>query len=335
MDHLTVGELGERRVLERVLAQLTSADTAVLGPGDDCAVLRLSGDAVLTSDTMIEGVDFRLDWHDGFSLGWKLAATNLSDVAAMGARPTALTASLACPRDTPAVLLEAVARGLTAACEALAPGCAVVGGDLGAAPALFAAITAVGELGGRLPVTRSGAKPGDRVVYAGQLGLSGLGFATLQQASADLTGRLDPATLGRLRADHPAALRAHLSPHPPIWLGVVAAQHGVTAMMDVSDGLALDAARLAEASGVAIRLERGRLQARFGEQAGAQVPIAQMLHGGEDHGLLATVGPDTVLPPEFRVIGDVIEGDRSSLVWLDGEPLAPCGWDPYASSSGS
>jgi thiamine-monophosphate kinase len=151
----TVGELGESGVLGRVLARLGDARAAVLGPGDDCAVLRVSGDAVVTTDTMIEGPDFRLAWHDGFELGWKLAATNLSDVAAMGAVPTALTLALAVPHDTPVALLERIAEGLDAACRTLAPGCGVIGGDLGRAPAVTAAVTAIGELEGRAPVVRA------------------------------------------------------------------------------------------------------------------------------------------------------------------------------------
>ena len=113
---ITVGEAKERGVLKRVLAQLRPADAATVWPGDDSAVLALGGDLVVTSDTMVEGPDFRLAWHgvaeagDGFDLGWKLAATNLSDIAAMGAKPIGLTVSLACPQDTEVELLEAIAR---------------------------------------------------------------------------------------------------------------------------------------------------------------------------------------------------------------------------------
>lgn len=167
---VTVGELRESGVLARILAQLGPARAASIGPGDDCAVLSSVGDVVVTTDTMIEGPDFRLAWHRGFDLGWKLAATNLSDVAAMGARPTALTVALACPKTTPVALLEEIARGIDAACRALAPGCGVVGGDLGQAPVLTAAVTALGDMEGRAPVTRAGAAPGDTVAYAGPLG---------------------------------------------------------------------------------------------------------------------------------------------------------------------
>lgn len=324
----TVGELGESGVLARVLARLGAADAASLGPGDDCAVMRVRGELVVTSDTMIEGPDFRSAWHSGYELGWKLAATNLSDVAGMGARPTALTVSLAVPGDTPVALLEEIARGLDAACRALAPGCGVIGGDLGRAPVLVAAVTALGELDGRPAVTRTGARPGDTVAYAGDLGLAGLGLSLLFAESAEADGTAHARALPALRERHAAALAAQLAPTPPIGLGVVAAEAGATAMMDVSDSLSLDAARLAGASGVAIDLSAAALESGFGAQRGQTVPLAAMLTGGEDHGLLATFAPDAALPEGFRAIGRVVPEGEGSLT-LDGAACRPSGWDPY------
>lgn len=321
-----MGELGESGVLGRVLARLGEARAAALGPGDDCAVLRVRGDAVVTTDTMVEGPDFRMAWHDGFELGWKLAATNLSDVAAMGAVPTALTVALAVPHDTPIGLLERIAEGLDAACRSLAPGCGVIGGDLGRAPVVTAAVTAIGELEGRAPVVRSGARPGDAVAYAGELGLAGLGLSLLFSEAADADGVAHDRTLGDLWARHPEALAAQLAPAPPIPLGPTAARAGATAMMDVSDSLSIDAGRLARASGVRVRLDTERLEAGFGSQQGVRVPVEAMLTGGEDHGLLATFPGDTELPRGFSVIGAVVEG---SGVLLDGAMLEPRGWDPY------
>ncbi|WP_449283552.1 thiamine-phosphate kinase [Leucobacter sp.] len=322
----TVGELGENGVLGRVLARLSGARAAVLGPGDDCAVLRVRGDAVVTTDTMIEGPDFRLAWHDGFELGWKLAATNLSDVAAMGAVPTALTLALAVPHDTPVALLERIAEGLDAACRTLAPGCGVIGGDLGRAHAVTAAVTAIGELDGRAPVLRSGARPGDVVAYAGELGLAGLGLSLLFAEAAEPDGTAHDRTLAELWARHPEALAAQLAPAPPIPLGPVAARAGASAMMDVSDSLSIDAHRLARAGGVRVRLDGALLESGFGEQHGVRVSVEAMLTGGEDHGLLATFPASAALPDGFRPIGAVGEG---SGVLLDDAAIEPRGWDPY------
>ena len=328
----TVGEAGEAVVLSRILARLGAADAARVGPGDDSAVIGFDGDAVVTTDTMIEGPDFRAAWHDGFDLGWKLAATNLSDVAAMGAKPTALTVALACPAETPVALLEQIAAGLDAACHELAPGCGVVGGDLGRAPALIASVTAFGDLEGRPPVLRSGAQPGDTVAYAGDLGLAGLGLSLLFAQAAEPDGTAHDRTLDALRAEHPAALQAQLAPSPPVGLGVRAALAGATAMLDVSDGLSLDAARIARSSGVSIDLDPSLLRTAFESQSGETVPLDAMLFGGEDHGLLAAFPEGTPLPDGFRIIGTVRARDGSAGsgdVTLDGQPLVPRGWDPF------
>ncbi|QNN63818.1 thiamine-phosphate kinase [Leucobacter denitrificans] len=315
-------------MLKRVLEQLRPAEAASLGPGDDCAVLTSTGDLVVTSDTMIEGPDFRLAWHSGYELGWKLAATNLSDVASMGARATALTVSFACPSDTPVELLAEVSRGLDAACAELAPGCGVIGGDLSRAPMLFAAVTAMGDLEGRAPVTRSAARAGDVVAYAGDLGLAGLGLSLLFANCADANGEAQSAGLAELRSQHGAALSAQFAPSPPIHLGVAASEAGATAMMDVSDGLALDANRMARASNVTLELSSSEIIRSFGAQRGVKVPLEAILEGGEDHGLLACFPKDIELPTGFHPIGAVRER-QDAPVQVDGKSYAPRGWDPY------
>lgn len=326
----TVGALGESRVLRRILERLGHASGALVGPGDDCAVLRGGGDLVVTTDTMIEGPDFRLAWHSGFELGWKLAATNLSDVASMGAVPTALTLALACPRETPVELLEQLASGMAAACRALAPECGVVGGDLATAPVLTAAVTAIGELRGATPVLRSGATAGDIVAYAGDLGLAGTGLALLFREGADDTGVAHSEALAGLWSEHPEAMAAQLAPTPPVTLGPPAAHAGATAMLDVSDSLSLDAARIARASGVDLAFESGLLRAGFGEREGEAVSLDAMLTGGEDHGLLATFPARSALPDGFVRIGEVrARADDEPRVLVDGEEFVPGGWDPY------
>lgn len=329
MGVTTVGELGESGVLARVLAELSDAEAALLGPGDDSAVLNLSGNLVVTSDTMIEGPDFRLAWHSGFELGWKLAVTNLSDVAAMGARPVGLTVSFACPESTPARLLAEIAAGLDAACREFAPGCGVVGGDLGRAPVLVAAVTALGDMEGRAPVTRQGASAGDVLAYAGDLGLAGIGLSLLFKHCADELGTALSEGVDALRAEHPSAIEAQLRPRSPIHLGITASERGATAMMDVSDGLTRDVDRMARASGVSINLDSVALREAFGTQRGEVVSIEAMLFGGEDHGMLATFPAGARLPEGFAAIGAVQDEVSGTTVLLDGEPCEPRGWDPF------
>jgi thiamine-monophosphate kinase len=311
----TVAELGENESLKRTVSRLNSSDYAVVGSGDDSAVINSAdGRFVVTTDTMIEGHDFRLDWSTGFDLGWKAVATNVSDVAAMGARPTSLVVAIAVPGSTPITFLEDFADGLKAACEQLAPGCGVVGGDLAAADQVFISVTAHGDLEGREPILRSGARPGDVLAVAGTLGRAAAGLSLLFSADADAINAYD------------ALVDIQKRPEPPISAGVGL---DATSMLDLSDGLARDAARIAKASGVKLVINSRDLQGfeamlddvamRLGVQARDWV-----LGGGEDHSLLATFAPDVEIPRAFKPIGFVAEG---SGVFLDSEPLAEAGWD--------
>ncbi|MCR8671693.1 thiamine-monophosphate kinase, partial [Agrococcus sp. HG114] len=189
MDDATLHEVGELEALRRFLPLLPAGDATLVGPGDDAAVVRApDGRVVVTTDTMLEGADFRLDWSGWRDLGWKAAASNLADVAAMGAVPTALVVALAVPRSTRVGEIERFARGLADGVAAMAPGCGVVGGDLGTAERVTIAVTAFGDLRGRDAVLRSGARPGDRVCVVGTLGLSATGLARLLAASAAAGG---------------------------------------------------------------------------------------------------------------------------------------------------
>ena len=316
-DDPRLGDVSEGRILQAILNRTPGASHALIGPGDDAAVIAApSGSVVVTTDTLVHGPDFRLAWSSGYDLGWKAAAVNLADVAAMGARPTALLVALAVPRDLRLSFVERLADGFREACAALAPGCAVVGGDLTVSDVLTVAVTALGDLEGRAPVTRSGARPGDLVAVAGELGHAAHGLAVLfgRFRDGDVPVPVDAAELA---TGEGAAVSAQLRPSPPIGLGAVAATAGATAMMDVSDGLALDARRMADASGVTIALDRNAL--------GADPDRA--IAGGEDHALLATF-PDGVLPPGFRIIGTVRARGEEDLL-CDGLPVDISGWDPY------
>ena len=301
----TVDELGEGAVLGRIFPRLPQSASTLLGPGDDAAVIAApDGRFVVTTDLMVHGPDFRLAWSTPFDLGWKAAATNLSDVAAMGAVPTALVVALAAPADTPVSFHEGFADGMREACAALAPGCGVVGGDLSVSDTLTIAVTAFGTLEGRPPVTRSGAHVGDVVAVAGALGAAAAGLRMLfENGLRDITP---------LRGW--AEVEAQLQPRPPIAAGRAAAEAGATSMIDLSDGLALDAARVAAASGVAFAFD-GLTEAE--------------LDGGEDHSLLATFAGE--VPDGFRVVGSVVAGTG---VLVDGRPYEVSGWDPFTGWDG-
>lgn len=299
-------------MLARIFPRLPAAAAQLLGPGDDAAVIAApDGRYVVTTDMMIHGPDFRMAWSTPHDLGWKAAASNLSDVAAMGAVPTALVVALAAPSDSPVSLLEGIADGLRDACELLAPGCGVVGGDLSVSPTLTIAVTAFGDLEGRAPVLRSGARAGDVVAVAGQLGAAASALRLLFEHA--VTEGVPDA---RLAADLRAETAPQLAPRPPIAAGRAAALAGTTAMLDLSDGLAIDAGRLATASG--IRIDFGS------ELLGEDAELA--LGGGEDHSLLATFPSGVTLPPGFRAIGRCEAGSGISV---DGSAHAAGGWDPY------
>src|SRR3954470_19975849 len=296
----SVRVVGEFGVIARVLAQAGSARAADVGPGDDAAVLRApDARVVATTDVLVEGRHFRRDWSSAEDIGHKAAAANLADIAAMGGTATALLVGLACPPDTPTSWLEGVAAGLAAECAPL--GAAVVGGDLvAAAPdsaSVVLSVTALGDLGRRAPVLRSGARPGDVVALAGRLGWSACGLAVLRR------GFTSPL----------AVVAAHRRPTPPYAAGPAAADAGATAMCDTSDGLLADAGHLAADSGVVLDLDRAAL-ATFVTGPLPQVaaalggdPLAWVLTGGEDHALVATFPSGAELPDGWTTIGSVHE----------------------------
>ncbi len=325
----TLGEAGEAVALTRIFPRLPAASAQLLGPGDDAAVLATpDGRVVITTDMMIHGPDFRLAWSSAADLGWKAAASNLADVAAMGARPTALVVALAAPASTTLEWLEQLADGLRDGCDALAPGCGVVGGDLSVSDTLTIAVTAFGDLEGRAPVLRSGARPGDVVAVSGELGLAAEGLRLLFEHGME-HATPNAASAARVRAMHPVPTAAQLTPTPPIADGVAAALAGATAMLDLSDGLAIDARRIAAASAVALDLDHD----------GSVGLTPTELDGGEDHALLATFPTEVAaagLPGGFRAIGVVRDAPvdahgmpRGELL-VGGQPyLRRGGWDPY------
>ena len=319
---VTLADVGEEGLLARIFPRLAPSPSALVGPGDDTAVVAApDGRVVATTDVLVEGRDFRRDWSAASDVGWKAAAQNLADVAAMGAVPTALLVGLVAPQHLPVAWAVGLADGLSAACAGTGAG--VVGGDLSSGDLVMVAVTALGDLRGRPAVLRSTARPGDVVAVAGVLGRSAAGLALL--------------AAGRREAD-PGLVEEHLRPRPPYDAGPAAARGGATAMLDVSDGLLRDLGRLARASGVAVDLDGAALSAQFlGRlRSAAETVVADpwqwVLGGGEDHALAATFPPSAALPDGFVRVGTVhaADGDRRGTVLVDGRaPALSHGWDHF------
>ncbi len=287
----------------------------LLGPGDDAAVVAApDGRVVASTDVLVEGRHFRTDWASATDIGHRAAAANLADIAAMGAAPTALLVALCAPRDMEVAWAEGLADGLGA--EAAIAGASVVGGDISASPTLTIAVTALGDLRGVRPVRRAGARPGNVLAIAGRLGYAAAGLAVLAR------GLPSPEVI----AD------AYRRPVVPYHAGPAAARMGATSMIDVSDGLLQDLGHIADASGVALDVERDRLPVgpEVADVASAldTDPYGWVLTGGDDHALAATFPADVHLTDEWTVIGRVAAG---SGVTVDGKAYqdGPSGWDHF------
>ncbi len=270
---------------------------------------------VATTDLLVEGRHFRREWSGAFDIGCKAAAQNLADVAAMGASATALLVGLAAPGDLAVSWAQDLVRGLGD--EAQRAGAAVVGGDVSSATCVVLAVTALGDLAGRDPVTRAGARAGDLVAVAGQLGRSAAGLALFE------AGLAEPAELARRVRDAGGSAKAlidltklitsHRRPRPPYGAGPEAASLGATSMIDISDGLVADLRHVADASGVLIDVETSRLPDDAGLRLTGRLvgsdPLTWVLTGGEDHALAATFPHGVSLPDHWRVIGSVSGGE--------------------------
>lgn len=311
---MSVTATGEFGLISRVTARLRPGAACLLGPGDDAAVVAApDGRVVASTDVLVEGRHFRRDWASAVEIGHRAAAANLADIAAMGAVPTALLVALCAPPDLDAAWAEGLADGLGA--EAGLVGASVVGGDMSASSVLTIAVTALGDLQGRPPVLRSGARPGDVVALAGRIGYAAAGYTVLSR------GFRTP----RLLVD------AYRRPRVPYAAGPAAARLGATAMIDVSDGLLADLGHVAAASRVAIDVRREAFdvprQMLDAAHALGVDPYRWVLAGGDDHALAATFPPQVALPDDWRVIGRVGEG---SGVTVDGEPYqGPTGWQHF------
>lgn len=317
----SIAHLHESGLLAAILPHLSQGPDVEVGPGDDAAVVRLAGPRlVITTDALVEGEDFLLPATRPVWIGQKAAVQNLADVAAMGARPAAVVVALGAPETTDLAVLEGISQGLAARCARY--GASVVGGDLGRSEQLTITVTAVGALEeGQEPVRRSGARPGDVLAVGAQrLGRSAAGLAQL--LAGDVAG------------EHVAW---HDAPDPDLSLGWGAGRCA-HAMMDLSDGLVRDGSRLAAASGVLLDLDASVLADDVGDLAPAAAALGAdawpwVLHGGEEHALLAAFAPGEV-PEGFRPIGAVRARDGDGPgpevpVLLDGRTVPGEGFDHF------
>ena len=313
----TLADVSEGELLRRIFPFFAASPSLSVGPGDDAAVLLTGSTTVATTDSMVRGRDWLDKWSSPGDVAAKLLTQNLADVAAMGATSTAILVSLVAE---PATSLDwAVEFARTLGEQAAILGVAVAGGDLSSAPegVLMVSVTALGDLGGRQPVLRSGARPRHVVAVNGTLGRSAAGLALLQ-AGADPRDVMDGIP--------GSCLAHHLRPVAPLAAGPEAARAGASAMIDLSDGLLRDGHRIAEASGVRLALSPTGLR----DDHAALEPVVGdaawecVLAGGEEHSLLATFARG--VPDGWRTIGVVEAGEG---VTLDGVVQQPRGWDHF------
>lgn len=308
----TLADVGERALIAAVSTMLTTtgADGDVLiGPGDDAALVRVGGGEVLVStDVAVEGRHFRRDWSTAADVGRRVAAANLSDVAAMGGRARVLVLALSAPADLPVQWALDLTRGVLDECGIV--GAQLVGGDVAEADGISAAVTVLGEAPGRV-VRRDGARPGEVVAVAGRLGWAAAGLAVLSR------GFRSPQVV----------VQAHRTPQPPYSQGPAAAAAGATALIDVSDGLLADLDQVARASNVAVDVRTQALDVAeplraVGAALGAD-PLTFVLGGGDDHALAGTFPATSVLPDGWTVVGSVGPGagvtvDGTTYEGMDG-----------------
>lgn len=313
---MRISDLGEFGFLERV-RQWIGATSAPVGIGDDAAVVGVAAAArvVAAADAMVEGVHFRWQWSEPADVGWKAVTVNVSDIAAMGAEPRWVLVTLGVPPDTSEERLRGLYDGMQGACRAY--GCELVGGDTVRAPATFVSVTVLGEIDGDAMV-RSAARVGDVLAVTGPLGKAAAGLNLLIAA--------DPGD----GPDVPACIAAQLRPKALVEAGRKLRDSGVRTAIDVSDGLASDVRRLAEASRVGVELHDVPVapEARRVADARGWDAQAMTLHGGEDYELL--VAAPAELATGLTTVGRVVEDG----VWIvrDGErvPLSETGYDHFS-----
>ncbi len=334
---MRLSDLGEFGLIDRLTDGLAARPDVVLGAGDDAALLDLGTGMLLvaTCDSQVQGRHFLLDVASPEEIGSKALAVNLSDIAAMGAEPLWALVSLLTPPDLDVAVLDGVYAGMRR--MAARYDVAIVGGNVSATDGpLTIDVTLLGRMTRERALRRSGANSGDALLVSGTIGAAAAGVILATDA------RFKPTQIAPEMRE--AARRAMVSPEPQVALGTrLAASGEVTAMLDVSDGLAQDLGHLCERSGVGALLHADAIPIAPAVVAVASAyerdPLRLALTGGEDYQLLFAARPDAVealraaareVGTEVTLIGSLTgKGDGIRLRLADGttQPVAPSGWD--------
>jgi len=343
-----VGEIGERELVRRIRARLPEGPGVVVGPGDDAAAVETGPLTLLTTDSLVEGTHFKLEWSPPRLVGRKALTVNLSDIVSMAGMPRFAMVSLALPSDVKLEFVDGLYDGLLE--RAAEAGVGLVGGNVAASSTdLVIDVAMVGQ--GDALLKRSGAQPGDLVVVTGALGAASAGVALLAQG-ARLHEDAFLASTGLWTESSAEAivhcLRAALDPAPPLALGRALSEHEIAhAGIDISDGLSGDLLHVCEESGVAARIDAGGVPidphaAKLARaQGGDGLQLA--LHGGEDYQLLLAVPPDrmdalrdlaVVWELPISVVGEFLEGTPALTLRREGGevPLEPGSYEHFRRS---
>jgi len=320
----TVNDIGEFGLIERIQRLLPTSPAVIEGIGDDCAVLRIFDRLMVVScDQAIEGVHFRTKQVRASDIGWKAAASSLSDIAAMGATPMFALVALACPPETEVPFIEGLYQGIASIMSQYSV--SVVGGDTCHGPHIALDITVIGAVRGNRYLRRTGSESGDLLVVSGDLGEARAGLHALEHGH-----------------DAPEAIAALYRPNPRIlegqWLCGVPSVH---AMLDISDGLFQDAGHLVEVNQLGVNLHREALNVSPTLDAYCTAhgldPVETILAGGEDYELAFSIKRNdyaSVLESfhqEFRtplrVVGEFT--DEWTGVRVDGQESTVHGYDHF------
>jgi thiamine-monophosphate kinase len=315
--------LREKSLIAGIRARAKRGAAVRLGVGDDCAVLRIppGHEVLVTTDFSLEGVHFRREWHTPEVIGHRCLTRGLSDIAAMGGRPIAAFLSLALPENLPQPWVDQFLAGLLRLADEFQM--TLAGGDVAQSPGgILADIVVIGSVPQGKAITRSAAKPGDRIYVTGELGGSA---ATLKMLSSG-------------RKPRPADFPQHFHPRPRIAVGeFLRKKRLASAMIDLSDGLSTDLTHICEESGVGAEIHADAIPLAHVGKPAREVDLESALHGGEDYELLFTAPRGKRIPPRIAgvsvtQIGRVIRPRRTILLRGNTRSkLVPQGWEHFKS----